>query len=87
MKYLFHDRDAPARGLRPGFRRSDQRQTGVDAAGHRPQCGPCQNRIAFLERVLHKDCTHYRPRGILENRAVPEEPQDRPRGIRLAGCR
>jgi hypothetical protein len=25
--------------------------------------------IAFLERVLHKDYTHYRPRGIVENRA------------------
>ena len=44
--------------------------------------------IAFLERVLHKDYTHYRPRGIVENRAqYPEEPQDRPRGIRVAGCR
>jgi ketosteroid isomerase-like protein len=25
--------------------------------------------IAFLERLLHKDYTHYRPRGIVENRA------------------
>jgi ketosteroid isomerase-like protein len=25
--------------------------------------------IAFLESVLHKDYTHYRPRGIVENRA------------------
>jgi ketosteroid isomerase-like protein len=25
--------------------------------------------IAFLQRVLHKDYTHYRPRGIIENRA------------------
>src|SRR5262245_24295014 len=25
--------------------------------------------IAFLERVLHKDYVHYRPRGIAENRA------------------
>ena len=25
--------------------------------------------IAFLERVLHKDYTHYRTRGIVENRA------------------
>ena len=43
--------------------------------------------IAFLEGVLHKDYTHYRPRGLVENRAqYPEEPQDRPRGIRVAGC-
>ena len=43
--------------------------------------------IAFLEGVLHKDYTHYRPRGTCrEPRAVPEEPQDRPRGIRVAGC-
>ena len=25
--------------------------------------------IAFLQRVLHKDYTHYRPRGTVENRA------------------
>ena len=25
--------------------------------------------IAFLDRVLHEDYTHYRPRGIVENRA------------------
>jgi ketosteroid isomerase-like protein len=25
--------------------------------------------ITFLERVLHKDYTHYRPRGTVENRA------------------
>jgi uncharacterized protein (TIGR03067 family) len=41
--------------------------------------------LAFLERVLHEDYIHLRPRHGRKPGPVPGEPQDRPRGVRGAG--
>ena len=54
------------------------RTLGGDAAGDKSELtklvkdlnqANVKGDIAFLERVLHEDFTHYRPRGTVENRA------------------
>ena len=65
----FHDHRPPARSLRPCLCRPASDQRELTQLVKDLNAALVKRDIAFLQRVVHKDYTHYRPRGTVENRA------------------